>query len=305
MIDIIDNDLWRDALPKISVLIPCYRHEPTALILSLDRPDLPIEIIVLDDGSNDPGLMENLSLTIQRITTAGRFIHLHKNEGRSSGRNRLAASARADFLLFLDADMLPDNPDFLDQWVHLVTEASPAVAFGGYTLDQTPHQPTTAVHRKMALHSDCLDVEARRAAPEKYLFTSNLLIRRDVFEAEPFDQSFTGWGWEDVEWAIRVSGRFAITHVDITATHLGLDTPSALAAKYEQAIANFGKIAAMHPAIIRTYPSYKLARHLKRLPLLAFWTRLIKATALADALPATVRAFALRLYRTALYARAV
>ena len=65
----------------------------------------------------------------------------------------------------------------------------------------------------------------RRAAtaPEKYVFTSNLLIRRDVFDAEPFDAGFVGWGWEDVEWGMRVSRRHPIAHIDNPATHLGLD----------------------------------------------------------------------------------
>jgi hypothetical protein len=44
---------------------------------------------------------------------------------------------------------------------------------------------------------------------------------------------------------------------------------------------------------------------LKRLPLRGLWRPLIKATALADALPVRLRAFAMRLYRAALYAEAV
>jgi glycosyltransferase involved in cell wall biosynthesis len=176
----------------LSVLIPCYRDEPSRLLQALDRPSLPVEVVLLDDGSGDEALADRLATIIRRLVVPARFIRLQANEGRAAGRNRLADASRGAFLLFLDADMLPDTADFLDRWLDLIESAAPAVAFGGYTLDQAPMTPATAVHRALALRSDCLPAETRRLAPEKHVFTSNLLIRRDVFEAEPFDRGFAG-----------------------------------------------------------------------------------------------------------------
>ena len=62
--------------------------------------------------------------------------------------------ARGAHLLFLDSDMLPDTPDFLERWT-AVADSGAAVAFGGFTLDQTPPRPEHALHRAMALKSDC------------------------------------------------------------------------------------------------------------------------------------------------------
>jgi hypothetical protein len=137
------------------------------------------------------------------------------------------------------------------------------------------------------------------------VFSSNLLIRRDVFEAEPFDPGFVGWGWEDVEWGVRVSRRWPITHVDNPATHLGLEPPRELAAKYEQSAQNFARLALSHRETVHAWPSYRAAQALARLPLKALWRPLLKAAALAGAGPARLRAFALRLYRVALYAEYV
>jgi len=131
------------------------------------------------------------------------------------------------------------------------------------------------------------------------------LIRRDVFEDQPFDQGFAGWGWEDVEWGMRVSRRHQIHHVEIHATHLGLDPAPVLAAKYEQSAANFGRLAAAHPDIVRGYPSYRVARLLRRIPLPGLWRPLLKAAGLNEAAPVPLRAFALRVYRAALCAEAV
>ncbi|HQN52253.1 MAG TPA: glycosyltransferase family 2 protein, partial [Phenylobacterium sp.] len=65
------------------------------------------------------------------------------------------------------------------------------------------------------------------------------------------------------------------------------------------------RIAARHPDLIARYGSYKVAKVLKRAPLLKLWRPLLKAFALAEAAPLKTRAFALRLYRAALYVEAV
>ncbi len=130
-------------------------------------------------------------------------------------------------------------------------------------------------------------------------------MRRDVFAAESFDPGFTGWGWEDVEWAMRVSRRFSVFHIDNPATHMGLDTVQDLARKFDQGAANFARVVALHPDIVQTYPSYRAARALKRLPFLPLARRAMRRAASIPFLPVKARAFALRLYRAAVYADAI
>jgi hypothetical protein len=156
----------------------------------------------------------------------------------------------------------------------------------------------------MAGHGDCLPAAERLKQPEKYVFTSNLLVRRDVFDVEGFDPDFTGWGWEDVEWAMRVAARFGVGHIDNTATHMGLDTPATLARKYEQSAANFARVVAKHPDVVSQYPSYKVAKLLKKLPLRGVLRGVARSLALMP-LPTVLRARLLRLYRAALYAEVV
>jgi len=302
---ITDNAGWTDAPPKLSVLIPFFRDDPTQLLAALDRSEAPVEIVVLDDGSNDPALAARVAEAVGALASPARFVRLLANQGRAAGRNRLAAEARGRHLLFLDSDMLPDAPDFLMRWLCLIDLENPAAAFGGFSLDQAPRTRANAVHRALALRSDCAPAAQRRQSPEKYVFTSNLLIRRDVFESEPFDAGFVGWGWEDVEWGMRVSRRHPIHHIDNPATHLGLTPAAAMAAKYEQSAANFARVVAAHGDIVRAYPSYRVAKALKRVPLRGLWRPWLKFAALVDLAPAGPRAFALRLYRAALYAEAV
>lgn len=306
---ILDNAAWKGARPALSVLTPFLRDDPSDLLALLDEEaasvDGAVEIVVLDDGTGDAALTDRLTKQIRSMTLPARLITLPANEGRSVGRNRLAAAARGGSLLFLDSDMRPDHRRFLRDWAELVAREDPAVAFGGFSLLQAPNDACFAVHRAMAAKSECVPFTERAKQPEKYVYTSNLLVRRDVFEAEAFDPGFTGWGWEDVEWAMRVSRRFRVVHLDNAATHMGLDTVAALARKYEQSAPNFARMADRHPEIVAAYPSYKAAKLLKRLPGLPWLRGRMRGAAEAGWLPVAARAFSLRLYRAALYAEAV
>jgi glycosyltransferase involved in cell wall biosynthesis len=304
-VTIVDNAAWASAQPRLSVLIPTYRDDPSALLKALDDPMARAEIIVLDDGGGDAALADRIARRIERLRLPARFIRLSENEGRARGRNRLASQARAGHFLFLDSDMLPDPENFLARWAALAEGENTPIAFGGFTLDQTPLRPEHALHRAMALKSDCTPAPERARSPEKHVFTSNLLVRRDVFETVEFDESFTGWGWEDVEWAMRVGRLHPILHIDNSASHLGLDTAPAMAAKYEQSAANFARVVSAHRDIVSAYPSYRVARALKSFPLRDVWRPMLKAFALNEVAPTPLRAFALRLYRAALYIEAV
>jgi len=302
---LVDNLAWAGAAPRLSVLIPFKGDDPCRLLAALDREGASAEIVILDDGSADPGLTQRVSAAVLSLGLPARLVTLARNEGRAKGRNRLVHHARAEHFLFLDSDMLPDRPDFLQRWLAVAARPDAAVAFGGFSLQQVEPDRAHALHRAMAAHSDCLPAAERALAPEKHVFTSNLLVRRDVFAAEAFDESFAGWGWEDVEWGMRVARRWPILHLDNTATHLGLDTAPVMAAKYEQSAANFARVVAAHREVVASYASYRAARALKRAPLRATWRPLLKAFALSDAAPVPARAFAMRLYRAALYAEAV
>jgi glycosyltransferase involved in cell wall biosynthesis len=302
---VVENADWAKAKPRLSVLIPFKGDNPVHLLAALDKELADVEVVVLDDGSRNPDLFARVADAVKAMRLPVRFVSLSANEGRSKGRNRLVSHARAPYLLFLDSDMLPDTATFLGAWLSLIETDEPAVAFGGFSLKLVRARPDQMLHERMALKSDCLPAEVRQRQPEKNIFTSNLLVRRDVFETEAFDESFAGWGWEDVEWGMRVARRHPIVHIDNTATHLGLDTAKTIAAKYEQSAANFARVVASHPQVVAAYPSYRVARLLRGAPLRGLWRPLVKGFALADRAPLPARAFAMRLYRAALYADVV
>ena len=303
-----DSVTFSEAEPRLSILIPFFCYDPTPLVAALAEQARrldphQIEIILLDDGGGDIALSHAVCEMILSLDMPARLITLGENQGRSMGRNILFGDARGGHLLFIDCDMAPDHPNFLRNWIELIETRNPAVAFGGFSLKQAQPGPEHDLHVALQLRGECVGAVVRRQTPEKYVYTSNLLVRRDAFEAEAFSAEFTGWGWEDVEWGIRISSRYAIVHIDNPATHLGLDRASVLLDKYQNSLANFDRVLRTHPGILRTYPSYRLSRLIRRLPMRASLRRLLHRAALSNA-PLLLRVVAAKLFRAAVYAEA-
>ena len=306
---VLDNPRHATAEPRLSVLTPFYRDDPRPLLAAVNREAAAhggqVELVLLDDAGGEPNLSRAVAEAAQAMALPVRLVQLAANAGRARGRNQLMAHSRGRHLLFLDSDMLPDRPDFLAAYLALIAAEDPAVTVGGFSVDQAVERPEHALHRALALRGDCLPAAERNRVPEKYVWTSNLLVRRDVFSAERFDEAFQGWGWEDTEWGVRVAARYGVRHIDNQATHLGLDTAAALAAKYEQSPPNFARMLAHHPEVVRRFPSYRLARLLKAVPSRPAWRPMLKRVALAERAPLTARVAAMKLYRAALYADVV
>ena len=308
MIRTLESAAWAAAAPRLSAVMPFFRYDPTPLLSRLDHEAAAlggaIEIVLLDDGGGDKALATNVGAMLKSLASPAKLIVNAANEGRAKARNRLLAAARARHILLIDCDMAPDAPDFLRQYLALADQDTP-VAFGGFSVERIDPTPDQRLHRALQLRAECLPATGRRLQPEKYVYTSNLLVRRDVFQVAAFDEGFTGWGWEDVEWGMRIASAFPILQIENPATHLGLDSAAVLAGKYEQSVANFARVVAHHPEVVKTYPSYRMASLLKRLPLRGALKSTLKRIALWPSAPLMMRIVAMKAYRAALYADVV
>ena len=121
-----DSNLTMGESKSIAVIIPAYNaeHYLAAAIDSVVAQTLPAaQIIVVDDGSTD---------TTARI--AGNYsdavwLIRQPNAGVSVARNRGAAEAKADWLLFLDADDLLRS-DALERFAKRAMEGAFGVIYG-------------------------------------------------------------------------------------------------------------------------------------------------------------------------------
>lgn len=302
---VLDNVFWRGAAARMSICVPAYHYDVSALIAALAECDDAglVEVIVHDDGAGDHESLAHMQYEASRQRIAVRLIAADANRGRAAARNAAIAHARADWVLLLDADMLPDDPQFLTRYVEAIeTVGEPGVVVGGYSLQLTPKDTRSALHRWQAEASECLSAARRQVAPGRYVFSSNVLAHRDVVNTIPFDEGFSGWGWEDTDWGLRAAKVYPIRHIDNTATHLGLDTDKALMSKYAMSGENFARLVQRHPAEARTMPLFQMAQRMRALPLRGTIRDVASWTARTGALPVAVRGRALKAWRALVYA---
>ena len=118
------------AEPRVAVLIPCFNDgELLAEAVASVREPEPVEVVVIDDGSSDPGTLEELA----RLEAAGtRVIHHEHNQGLAAARNTGLAATRAPYVFPLDADDLAMPGIFSTMADRLDAAPDAAVCLGDY-----------------------------------------------------------------------------------------------------------------------------------------------------------------------------
>ena len=102
----------------LSILIPTYNYDITHLVYELHKQatkaEIDFEIICFDDCS-DVFVNEN-NLKINSLNNT-RIIISEKNLGRTDSRQILCNSAIYNWLLFLDADVIPKSDNYIEHYI--------------------------------------------------------------------------------------------------------------------------------------------------------------------------------------------
>ena len=217
----------------LSILIPTYNYNVLPLVKQLHHQglesEISFEINVYDDCSPDsPKENEH----INSLSHAS-FTKLPKNIGRSAIRNRLAQNATNETLLFLDADTLPMNTNFISNYVPYLTSACELV-FGGiaYTASKPKkYQKLRYIYgRKREMQS-----VAHRAENPHFIMSANLMIRKEIFlHLNTMLENIYG---DDLVLSQNLKNSdFSTIHLDNPIIHLGLETSEVFFKKSMQAV---------------------------------------------------------------------
>jgi glycosyltransferase involved in cell wall biosynthesis len=291
---------------ELSILIPFHGDDPTPLATSLAAEivaaNADAELVLFDDGTPDPALPGRVADLVAGLPCPARLVVSRRNLGRSAARNALVRFARGAWLLFLDADMRI-GPGFLARHLAAARGGGFDAAFGGYLADP-PQDAGRALHAAIGDASGAHLLAVRRRIGATAFCTSNLLVRADIARAIPFDTGFTGWGWEDVDWALAASRGHRLVHIDNPAHHDGLYDTDELLARYRAAAANFARFLDKHPEA-SGLPSARAARLLGRIPGQRHLRRIWAGVARGTRLPIRLRILAVKLWRASWAAEAV
>jgi len=189
---------------KISVVIPTYNRLETlkAVIPSLlaqNQDADAYEIVVADSRSTD-GTAEYLADVAR---DAPRVRHVPgPYSGRAMARNAGIAASRAPIVLFTDSDIIA-SPDLLSRHLEHHRE-TPATAVVGMEVQVDTYAEYLAKSSDPRLREPLHGTAPKRLS-WLYFLTGNASVRRaDLERAGGFDESFTGYGHEDLELGYRL-----------------------------------------------------------------------------------------------------
>ncbi len=217
----------------LSICIPVYNFDVRNLVNDLHREisdkDLDAEIILIDDCSEKKN--QQINAEIQEKTT--QYIILEKNIGRSKIRNLFLKYSSGESLLFLDCDAKIISKNFVEKYINIIEKEVPQVIFGGFKENEIKGN----LRSKYSKEREIKPLAERIASPYETFRGINFVVRRDVFEEVPFEESITGYGYEDYVFAQSLKRNLTkISHIDNPVIHLDESSNEEFLQKVEAAI---------------------------------------------------------------------
>ena len=252
----------------LSILIPVYNWDVKPLLRTLHSQCLQIpegvqiEIIVRDDGSDEKYVNSSMSEQLPLV----RYEESRVNRGRAATRNALLQQARGEYILFLDADMLPDQDEFIQMYLEHARNGGEIICGGISYLQNIHESPEYSFYVYKSRKTEALSAALRNTIPWRYLFTSNIMVRRDIVKSVSFDSRFTGYGFEDIEWGVRLGSSYTILHIENTCSHMGVMNKKQVFSKMRDSIQNYALLLSQHQEETGHAGAAGLARVIKHFP---------------------------------------
>jgi len=181
---------------KASIIIPSYNRkiilkESLIPLFNQNYPKDKYEIVLVDDGSTD-GTEE----MVKSLPSPCRLKYLKNRErmGAPKTRNRGIKKAEGEFIIFTDSDVIVLS-DFIEQHLNYHKKYENAIVSG--ELIQISSLDEVGKKRKGILDISFSPFD-----------TANVSVRKDfLLEVGLFDESFSAYGWQDIELGYRLIKR--------------------------------------------------------------------------------------------------
>ena len=204
----------RGERPVVSIIVAARNgaHQLPTLFAALERQTFPkerFEVIVVDDGSDDP------TEAVVEASSLARVIRCDPPVGVRRARNIGVRAARGDLIAVTDADTVPD-PTWLELGVARMSDTDADMIGGGVsiTLGDSP---------SIAALVDAMNwLNQKRCVKQGFAVTANVWARRETFERWGFfNEEIETHYHEDAEWGQRATrgGARLVYAPDVHVSH--------------------------------------------------------------------------------------
>lgn len=246
----------------VSVLITTFRRWPV-LAITLDAlraqgwPNL--QVIVMDDGSDDETWEALQHYRDLHSDTLRLTIATQKNQGQGRARNNALALVEEDLVLFLGDDIIPE-PGLIRAHVerhNLLGEPAAVVGFTDWYRQEMSVTPFMEMVNLEGHQFGYDHMTSGSDQPFTCFYTSNISIDRSILGDEPFDPTFSSYGWEDVELGYRLSIRGVRIVYEETA-RAGHFHPTTVRTFYRRQL----QVGRAHNDLLAIHPELVTDRHM-------------------------------------------
>ena len=248
----------------LSILIPIYNYNAYPLILELYKQCLECEIefeIVCQDDVSSTYLLENNAIN----SLLNCSFSINKNNlGRGRNINSIAEKAQFNWLLILDCDVFPTDKYFIKNYIEAISSNNNKIIFGGISYESRTLENQKLLRWVYGNKRESIPVELRQKKPFSSALTSNILIEKEVFIENPFDNSIIKYGYEDLcLLSVLQSKKIQILHINNPAFHLNLETSNQFLEKTKTSLENLNFIIdakILNPKDLKIIKIYNLVK---------------------------------------------
>ncbi|MBJ7879250.1 glycosyltransferase family 2 protein [Gelidibacter salicanalis] len=206
----------------LSILIPVYNYNVVPLVEEIHFQatalHIPFEILVYDDGSFS--VLNKKNQQINRLTGC-QFIEAKRNRGSAALRQHLAVQAQYDWLLFLDADVMPKHANYLQTYVNIISEEQDAI-YGGFAYQAKTPEHDYSLRWRYGKAKEEVDAAIRNQKPYKIVISGNFLTKKHVFITVNSKMKGHKYGYDNYFGALLKEYSHNVKHINNEVYHLGL-----------------------------------------------------------------------------------
>lgn len=284
----------------LSILIPTYNYNAYPLAVELERQALKtgiiFELICIDDGSSSPLNIQNKN--INSLPNC-QFIEGKQNRGRTGVRQYLADQARYDWLIFLDADVMPKSDNYIQNYVDFLSKKYDAI-YGGFAYKSENLNEEYALRWTFGKAKEEVDANIRNQKPYKIVISGNFLTQKRVFMFLNSKIKGNNYGYDNYFGALLKTHGCKVKHINNEVYHLGLDKNATYLKKVEQSVDTLLKLYKKNDIIESDNDLLKAFIFLKKLKLhylMSFIFKRTKVTITKNLLSARPSIRALQFYK--------
>jgi len=260
----------------VSILIPTYNYSIVNLVNTLQKQiskaSFPFEIIVIDDNSNDELILAQ-NKSIDSFNNC-QYIENTINLGRTANRDLLAKRAKYNWLLFMDADVLPKSNDFIKSFQ--LNDFDFELIFGGICYKNEKPKSNEIFRWKYGKSRESISLKQRQQKPYLSINSGCFLIKKELFLTINKEINIQKYGMDILFKQVLKKKQIRVLHIDNPVIHLGLESSQAFLKKSLEAIETTVFLEEKHNLNIDVSSLQKSYSMLKKLKMLGIFSFIIK-----------------------------